>query len=628
MVGAVRMLANSMSSHPDPGVQEAYHRGRDAYMEDQDLQQEQHPVAYLSGQLHGALLGPKFGAFKGLTGLERTERAALAGGTAGALYGAGSSISRGQNVADTITNASLGGLAGGVFGTGGAAAAEGLGQVGSRIAQLYRGRVNPDVEAARRVVSTLGPDIATYGPKLSPYELQVANQAGVPRIIADAGRERTMALVRSAANTSPEGRQALEEATKGRFRGQAERIGAYIRKLAGATGASDDQVALEAAARREVGPRYRKAYKAGDRALWSPRLEQLAGSSAVGRAVPGAIARGQDRAIVDGFGAFNPKLTVTPDGRVVFPKGPSGVPTYPNIQFWDYVQRELRDAADAARSAGRKEEAGAIADIRRELNAELDKLVPEFNDARGAAAAFFGAQDALEAGQKFVMSNANLGDARRALGAMTPAERELFARGFASDLADKIERTGFNRDVLNSIFINNKPALDKIRMALGSSRADQLEALLRVESLLDAPRKAMLNSTTMRQASEMGLAGGAMATYEGIKEHSFNPSHIMAAAFTAFAVRHGAKVIDANVARKVGELLASDNPAELAKGIKIVTSSPVLFDALRRATGAAARVGAHEQGVSGAIAAGSALKDVFEEETHHGAESREDSMSQ
>jgi hypothetical protein len=139
----------------------------------------------------------------------------------------------------------------------------------------------------------------------------------------------------------------------------------------------------------------------------------------------------------------------------------------------------------------------------------------------------------LEAGQKFVRSTANIPEAQRAIASMSPAERQLFARGYASNLADAVDRSGNNRNVLNALFLNNTAAQQRTQLALGPDRARQLEALLRAERIVDRSRTALGNSTTARQLMEMGLAGGATAGAEGLLDQSFNPTHILAGALLA-----------------------------------------------------------------------------------------------
>jgi hypothetical protein len=319
------------------------------------------------------------------------------------------------------------------------------------------------------------------------------------------------------------------------------------------------------------------------------------------------VTKGRDRAVAEGLGAFNPKVTFE-NGLLKFNRN-GGPPAFPDLQLWDYTQRALRDMAEEVKRAGRKDEAGALMSLHHQLLEELDKRAPEFAAARGQAAAFFKAGDALEAGQNFVMSNSDIAGARQELAKMNSVERELFARGFASELSDRIFQMRDRRNVLNSIFLDSPAARQKVELALGRQRARELEAELRGEEIIDRLRQVLGNSTTARQLAEMGLAGGAVATFEGLKEHSFNPAHIIAVALTVGAARHGAKVIDEKVARRVGEMLASNDPAVLAKGLKVVASRPVLLNALRKANDVTTRQLVNYLRPSGVAAAAATLDD-------------------
>lgn len=607
IVGAARLLHNYLSDHPDPEVKAAYERGRQAQLSDEQLAQEQHPAAYIAGQLGGALLTPLGAAGSATTTAGKIGRSIAAGTAGGGLYGAGDAIGRGQDAGTVAKEAGKGAITGAAFGTAVGAGGHVIGQGFDKVASIARGTRDVDAEAGRRVVDALRSDMESQGPQLSREEIAAANQAGTPRAIVDTGGERTRALARSSANTSPEGRAALTELTQNRFEDQAPRVSGFIRRITGGANADADSQVLQQAARASNKPAYARAYREGDKEIFSPELDRLMGSPAVVDAMRKASVSGKDRAITQGLGAMRQGVTVE-NGVVKFTKGKNGVPTYPNLAFWDATKRELDDAASAAGRAGRKGEAQVTGDLATALRDELDNHVRSYKGARQGAAAFFGAEDALEAGQKFVMSNANINEARRAISKMSGPERELFARGFASDLADKIERTGDNRNVLNSVFVNNGPARQKINIALGAQRAGQLEALLRAEHVVDEARKALGNSTTARQLAEAGLAGGgAIAAFEGLKEHDFNPIHILTAALTFGAIKHGAKVIDSRVARRVGEMLASNDPAILAKGAKVVASTPAYLEALRRATASGVRIGAFNIGPENTAAGAATL---------------------
>jgi hypothetical protein len=161
-----------------------------------------------------------------------------------------------------------------------------------------------------------------------------------------------------------------------------------MRQIVGGGGAVATRDALEQQAQRANRGNYAWAYGAGDRPIWSTKLEQLTSSDAVKDAMRDAVPRGRDRAVAEGFGGFNPGVSVDPSGILSFKRGPTGMPTYPNIQYWDYVQREMKDGISAAKRAGNNERASALTGLRNSLNAELDKQVPAFGNARRAARLF------------------------------------------------------------------------------------------------------------------------------------------------------------------------------------------------------------------------------------------------
>jgi hypothetical protein len=658
IVGAAKMLHNWLSEHPDEAVREAYNKGREAALVDQNLAQQQHPAVYLAGQLGGALATPGLGILKGATATSRIMRGVAAGTTAGGLYGGGSAISEDQSPIDVAKSAGLGAATGAGFGGAGSVGAELTGAAGRKAMSIYRGGTNTDAEAARKIVAAQADDFARTGPVADPAAIAAGNAAGTPRAIVDDGGQHTRDLARSAGNVSSDAWDRLTHYTQQRFEDQSPRIAGFIRRMfGGRLDSGADQIALKSAGAKLNRGAYKRAYTAGDRPIWSPELERLSGSPAVQRALAGAVERGKDRAIKDGMGGFNPGVHVTEDGRVLFTKparskgasqserleaemngrpippsgggavGGNGVQTYPNLQFWDYAQRELRDSANAAGRAGRNEEAATLNGLTHDLNAELDKRVPEFKAARQGAAAFFGAENASEAGEKFVMMNANLGEAGRALAKMSDPERELFARGFASELANRVMKVGDTTNILDKVFIDSHEARRKIAMALGPNRARALEALLRVESIVDRSRTAFGNSTTARQLKQLGMSAGhgiagagAVAGLEGIREHDYNPTHLVMAALTFGAAKHGAHIIDEKVARRVAEMLVSNDASILQKGMQIVERSPIYFNALRRVTASNSRIAAHdigpERSAAGAIAGASALFHEGDVPTH------------
>jgi hypothetical protein len=541
-----------------------------------------HPAAYGVSNVAGAVVpmlaaGPEAAP----TLLGRTGQAAAVGAGYGALAGAGTGEGAEGKTVGALTGAGMGALTGAVASPLAEGVGAAVGAVGSRAANAVRSAVSPDAEAARRIIVAAERDMAAQGPSLDPAELQAAQAAGIPRGLIDVGGETTRALARSAANTSPEARASLTNFINDRFETQAPRAAAFVDQLVGGAGnVGTTRELLQAAARQANRPAYQAAYRAGSDGLWSPELERLTSSPAVVQAMREAAQNGQTRAIADGFGGFNPGVNVTPDGRLIFNRGPTGVPTYPDLQFWDYTYRNLRDAGQVAMRAGRNSEGGAINSVAGSLRNELDGMVPEYQAAREGAARWFGASDALEAGQNFVGQRMNNQDAIRAVGQMSQPERQLFMQGYASQLINKINETGDRRSVAN-VFGASPADRQRAVIALGPQRANQLEAYVRAERILDSARGAVTgNSTTARQLAELGLAGGAYGIgTQGDVMHP-TPSGVLAAAM-AYGAMRGNAAINQRLAQRVGEMLASNDPNVLRQGFQLLGRQGQFLNALR-----------------------------------------------
>ena len=311
----------------------------------------------IAGALTAALL-TRGASVQGTIG-QRLLRSTLEGLGFGATFGAG----KGEGFADRFQRAITGGSFGAAFGLTGPLLVE-LAKAGTRgimaVVDAARAARAPQAEASRRVAGALERDVAIGDPGLSAREFSAARGSGAPVTNIDRGGETTQAIARSAADTSPEGRAVLNRLVDDRFESQSERIGTFIGKLVAEKpvkvgGAvikplpgTTIKDALESAARRSNKPLYEAAYSAGDRSIRSAEIDRLVAAPAMQAAIVRASKTGKDRAVNDGFGAFNAKDA--------FKKGPNDSLIFPNLQFWDAVKRELDDAAGAAFRAGRKSE--------------------------------------------------------------------------------------------------------------------------------------------------------------------------------------------------------------------------------------------------------------------------------
>lgn len=557
---------------------------------------DEHPVAFYGGEIGSSLLVPGGLSRLGVRGAAHVAEGLaprmLAGAREGAAYGAAYGAGKSEgDLLDRAAGAAGGAALGGTIGAAAPAVIDAAASAARPVVNSVRAITRPQAEAGRRVTEAMDADIAMHTARnLPPNELarnQTAarlineGRAGDDLRNMDVGGENIRALARSAANNSPEAREVLQDSINRRYEGQSGRAVDFIRGLITSPGnAPQTREALRDAARRSRTPLYRRAYEDGDTSIWSPELEQLASSPHFVDAMRGAVTKGKTRAVVEGFGGFNPGVTISDTGVVTFRRGESGVPTYPNLQYWDYVKRELDDTARAAFRAGRNEEGAAVSQLSQSLRDELDRQVPTYERARGVAAQYFRADDAVEAGEVFARGQTPAHTARRAIDRMAPAEREAFQEGFVSELIQRLERTPDRQSILGRM-AQSRAERERIEVALGPERARELEAFLYLERVMDLPRSAMGNSTTARQLVELGLAGGTGMLASG--GNPFDPRAWAVGALTYGAQRGRARV-NQNMARNIAQMLVSGDEAAYRAAARQVARGPGL-DALRRLVG-------------------------------------------
>lgn len=548
--------------------------------------EEQHPIASMGGNIAGAVALPIGVTARAVTLPGRMAAGAGVGGALGGLAGAG----EGDGAADRITRGATGAAVGSALGGAAPAVIEGVVRGGraalNPISGTIRGLTDPEGEAARRVATSIQRDIEADPnavSRLRPEEFAASVQSGGPATIMDIGGETTRALARSAANTSPEGRAALGRTINERFDGQADRVTGWLRDTFHFPDADAQSIAIDQVARTVNKPAYAKAYFEGRSGIWDSDLSELSQAPIVKEAVGAAIKQAQNKSA---SGQLNERTFArwANDGK-------------PTLEFWDLVKRQIDQEINVAKKAGRREDVGTLSEVKNTIVQKLDEAVPSYGQARAGASHFFGAQDALEAGQKFVGNSMSAAESRRGLSKMSPQERQLFQDGFVSEFIGTLDKIGDRRSVLNKI-ASSPAAREKLNIALGPQKAQELEAGLRVEGIMDLARNAVQgNSTTARQLAELGLAGGAYGLGSGGDILNGNPSALMSAALVYGAAKGQGK-INENVARKVAELLTSNDPKNLVRGIKMIARNTFLFNSLRSADKGLARIAGEQAGGS------------------------------
>lgn len=600
LTGAGRLAANYFTGK-DPEAVTAYEKARDEERQAQEEAHTQHPYVHTAGEVAGSIPAmfamPEAGIVKGVGLFKRMLQGAQVGAEYGALSGAGDGNDTSERVVGAATGAGSGIVGGAAAPLLGSAAGLAYDKFGKPIVSAVRGAMDPAAEASRRLATALRADqeliAAGKAEGMSPTDWIAARHAGEPVTLADLGSSNTQALLRSAANTSPEGRAVLEKAFNDRFAGQTERVADEVRGLvAGGANAHKTSDQLIAEYDRARVPAYKQAYREGDKEIISPEIERLMGSPTFENAMKTAVTSGKDRAIMEGYGAFNPGVTVE-NGSLKFTKTkPNGVPTYPNLQYWDSVKKELDGVATMAKRSGDPQ--GQIAaDLSKQLRAELDKAVPSYGNARGVAAQFFGESNALEAGQKLAGKKVDPKAIRDVMIKMKPDERDLFREGYASDWANRvIGNISDSRDITKAMF-NSPNERARALAVFGPAGVAKMQTRMTLETIMDGARKAMGNSTTARQLIEAGLAGGALTGYatgwdplkmaEGFGAGA--GARAGAGKFLASEMGAGAQKligkVDSRTAKLVAELLTSNDPAKLQQGLRMAQKNQRIADGLR-----------------------------------------------
>ncbi len=604
IIGGVKTGIDMLRGAPTP----EYDKARDEFRTADKQAKEAHPYLHGAGELAGAAVGmaaaPEAGLVRGLAPTAgKIARfaagagdAAVQGGAYGAAAGAGEGETTGERALEGAKGIVSGVLGGGIAHTVSETGRAAFNKFGAPIVGTIRGWMNPEGEASRRLAGALrtDSDMIARGEAqgMSPQQWAQARQNGEPVTLADLGSARTQALLRSAANTSPEARAMLENTFEQRFLGQTERVGDTVRNVlpggqANARKTGDQLVAEYDQART---PAYKQSYQEGDKPIMSPAMERLMGSDTFVAAMKRAISTGKDRDIEMGLGGFNPMVNVTPDGRIVFNKGAQGAPTYPNLQYWDQVKRELDAAANMQKREGNT--VGGPQALARILRDELDKQVPSYAKARGIAENYFGESNALEAGRALAGKKPVAADVAQIMRKMDPQERQLFQEGYASDLAERvIGRMKDTQNVTKAMF--NSPNERQLAAAVfGPGGVAMLRSRMALETIMNGARDAMGNSTTARQLIEAGLAGGALSGYESGWDPTKMAGGLMLGVGARAGIGHqrlaplaeGAKnligKVDAKTARRVAELLTSNDPRLLRQGYQMAAKNEAIGNGL------------------------------------------------
>jgi hypothetical protein len=374
---------------------------------------------------------------------------AIAGGAAGGLI---------QPTTDTehfasekIAAGTEGGVAGGVLGAAGKAAAAGVRAFGSYLAREYPENVM--TQAVQKILKRMGQDEKAGGPTAQQAIdlINEADRAGKPMTLADVGGENVRALAGNVSRQPGESRNVATQFLNQRDAGAGPRLNADISRYVhgGESMQRTTQAMLEA--RSEAG---RPAWDAvrNMQGVWSPRLQQFLDDPAL----RSGMARGYEIERLESLAEGRP-FDPTQLGLQQGDEGEMLIVKKPNMRVLHMAKMGLDAMIAGERNeiTGRLSQRGVALDrVRRAYLQEIDGLDRDgiYRNARALWEGPSSSMDAIRAGRGiFTLSPDEIA---HEFGALSPANQEFYRLGVADIIRERLMKTGFSGNDANAIIKN------------------------------------------------------------------------------------------------------------------------------------------------------------------------------
>lgn len=583
-VGALNLGIGALTG--DDAASQRFQQGRQDQKNVEAAASSQQPFAYYPAELAGGVAAPIGGALKTTAtyGMRAWEGLRIAG-TTGAISG----FFSGDNLHDRVVNSSIGLAAGSALGGALPYVAGGIVQGAKSVGHALHLDQLPDAWRAWRNPSSVDDVAARHvgdaalknrGTEFKPGDATFADQNGIPIANVDTMGEEGRSLLRTQTNISPTAQQDAKDYFEKNDKSFAERTVNFVKSFAplGGNGRAPMREEMRDLARQQNAPAYTKAYAAGDKAIYSPELERLSSAPEVKKAIEGAMERWRNWQVIDGFGALNPPFQIKNGGLVSRTGGQ--LPVWPNIQLWDYAARVLTGKAQAAPPGG--EEQAMFTRLAAKVKAELDRVVPEYGEARGGAAKHFGAADAYDAGGEFVSRKMDMSEAELAHKDFKPAEKALFKEGFFGGVATQVSQTGRRTQLLDTIE-RSPDAQARVKLAADGDPTvlGKFVDYMRIQHITELSKRALGNSTTMKQLIANGAVGVTAGAAEGwVQGDGVSPTKILAVAIGA-GLNAGKQRINTQLANKITEMLLSNDPKVLQRAVEISRNNSAVKEGIR-----------------------------------------------
>lgn len=315
--------------------------------------------------------------------------------------------------------------------------------------------------------------------------------------------------------------------------------------------------------------------------MWSPRLAQFLGDPIIKQ----GINRGLEVQRLESLAAgerFNPmEYAVTGANEA----GEPIVSRTPNARLLDTAKRGLDEIINDAKDpqTGRiawNDRLRAVDGVRRSLLTEMDRLNPDYANARNAAGDYLSARTAFERGQNTILNpNVTAKQVQDLLGTFSTAERDSFKGGIANKLFNQAQNAR-----LSALLVKTPLLRQKMVAALGEDAANTFiknvgrEGDLAQSANRMMPRTNSITSDVNNAVAEQDAGSNALNVASKFSSAGANLAHgkplaaaisAIHAAGTAFPDFMKTRGMPVDVRDEVGRLLMS-SPEDMARALKML----------------------------------------------------------
>lgn len=195
--------------------------------------------------------------------------------------------------------------------------------------------------------------------------------------------------------------------------------------------------------------------------------------------------------------------------KLTFDKDGNAIESFlPDVRQWDYISRALHSVDPLANPLEKNSARGLASEIR----TTVDKLVPEYKNARGTAGDVISQVEALDVGKDFLRSTTSREEIALALRGMNKKELNNVKAGLRYQLDEIMANAGRtlsdpNLDAREAISIlktmSTRASKDKFQLLLGKKQADEFTAKI------DEVYGALAQRASIAQNSKTYIRQGA-----------------------------------------------------------------------------------------------------------------------